>query len=191
MSGCKPCAHHGLDQINQQLIAGTPFLAISEHFGLSVGALHRHKENHLKKEIADAIQSREGERAERASTLLDCVQKLVGEAEELLAKAKAKENIRDAATVINSTVKVLELLGRLTGQLSNAGAGISLNFTSNRTTTINNNVNVGDDKELAQMVGEATGNFNPAEIERLKALASGTATHSRTLELPAPRVAGA
>jgi hypothetical protein len=62
----------------------------------------------------------------------------------------------------------------MTGELQAPGAGIHLTVNNSRTT---NTINVGtDDHELAQLVSEATRGFDTGEIERLKALATGTET---------------
>jgi len=170
---CKPCFHPKRDQIDRQIVAGTPYRTIAASTGLSLGSLSRHKV-HVQQTLGDAIRARESERTEHGSKLLNRVTKLVDEAESLLVIAKSKENIVGATSAINAACRLLELCGRLSGGLATRNTpGIHLNFTRNETTTINN---YGDDTEIAVLVAEATNQFDPLVIARLRALAEGQST---------------
>jgi len=103
---------------------------------------------------------------EHGSALRDRVVRLVDEAEQILATAKAREDFRGANGALGAACKLLDLCARLSGELQvpNSG-GIHL------TKITNVNVTHSDDKELAVLVQEATDNWNPAVVEHLKALA--------------------
>lgn len=120
------------------------------------------------------------EAMEHRRDLLARVEVLLDAAEKVLEAAKLKSDLRASTNAINSTVKVLELLARLRGELQpqNAG-GIHLNFTKTTTNVLNVH---GDDSdvELALMVQEATHNWNPNEIQRLRMLTEGAPTNTET-----------
>jgi hypothetical protein len=165
MPYCSTCAHPNRDEIDRQLVAGAPLRAISASFNISLGSIHRHKEH-----VRDMIRERtRDERFEHSSDLLQRVLRLAGEAEGLLQSAKAASNLKAATSAICAAVRVLELCGRLDGSLAQPNAP-GLHLTLNRVTN-NTIVNYDNDIGFAQMIAEATKNFSPAEIERLKALA--------------------
>jgi hypothetical protein len=164
---CRPCFHPSRHEIDRQIVAGVPLRSIARSFGVSLGAVHRHKE-HVKEALAAARQSREKDDAKHGSALYERVEKLVSEAEEILAAAKAKNDFRGANGALGAAAKLLDLLGRVSGELQSANAGgIHLSLTSNRVTV---NTAPGSDAELAELLAEATDDFDPVVIERFKAL---------------------
>jgi hypothetical protein len=166
---CKPCFHPRRSEIDRQIVVGVAYRNIAAAFDLSLGSLSRHK-SHIQEALADAVKQRDGERSEQSSALLARVEKLVGEAESLLASAKAKDNIAGATSAINAATRLLELLGRLTGELGSQNSG-GIHLTVNKTT--NTTINYNDDTEIAVLIAEATRNFDPNEIQRLRMLAEG------------------
>jgi hypothetical protein len=165
---CKACVHPSRDQIDRRLIDGTPLRDIAASTGLSLGGLSRHR-THLRQTLGLALKERgDDERAENGSDLLQRVQKLVGEAEEILATAKSNGNLRAATSAICAAVRVLELVGRLDGSLAQPNTP-GLHLTLNKTTI--NVTNYDDDIDFAQMIGEATRGFDVTELLRLKAIA--------------------
>jgi hypothetical protein len=169
---CRGCVHAKRAEIDQAIIAGTAYRIISQTYGLSLGAISRHKE-HVKQTLGEAIQRRDGERQERGSHLLERVERLVGEAEGILVCAKSSQDWKGATAALGAAARLLELLGRLSGELVNQNAP-GVHLTLNRvTTTINN---YGSDEELAQLVMEATNNFSTDTIEHFRALTTGQPT---------------
>jgi hypothetical protein len=168
MAHCKVCHHPSRTAIDAEIVAGRALRAIvATNPGLSLGGLVRHKE-HIKTALRQAMESREGENAERSSALLNRVHRLVDEAEAILAIAKTKEDLRGANGALGAACKLLDLCARLSGELqqANAAAG-SLHVHLNRVT---NNTVINFDKDLAQLISEGTNHFNPTVIEHLKAL---------------------
>jgi hypothetical protein len=86
---CKPCTHTQRDRIDADLIRGRPLRAISSEYGCSLGSLSRHRQ-HVRELIREHVT---GDREERGSNLFNRVEKLVGEAEEILASAKSEKNL--------------------------------------------------------------------------------------------------
>ena len=170
MSTCKGCVHPDRAVIDQQIVAGVDFRTLAATYHLFLGGLSRHRE-HVKQLLAESMRVQEGERAERGSALMVRVEKLLDDAEEILSTAKSKQNLTAATGAINACTRLLELCGRLSGELQAPGAGIHFHSTRN----VTNVVNINDDTEIAQMFAEFTRNFHPDEIERLKLLVSASA----------------
>jgi hypothetical protein len=163
---CKLDRHPNRDELDRQMVNGVSYRSICATFGTTLGTLNRHKQC-IKELLNQAMVKGQGERAERGSTLYDRVEKLVGEAEQILAKAKAKDDFRGANGALGAAAKLLDLLGRASGELQSANAG-GIHLTQIRVTNTVNNY--GDDREIAELVAEATRNFDPTEIARLQAL---------------------
>jgi hypothetical protein len=168
---CKVCQHSSRDTIDQRIVNGTALRSICTAFNLSLGSLHRHKEQHLKRELADAMRSSQSARAEHGGDLLSRVLRLAGEAEAILESAKGTKDFKGATAAICAAVRCLELCGRLDGSLAQPNApGLHLHMTSTKV-TVNN---YGDDREIALLIAEATRNFDPEELTRLKTVAEST-----------------
>jgi hypothetical protein len=168
MSTCGPCSHPNRDQIDLELINGASFRRIAASFNLSLGAISRHKA-HVKEMIRERTQD---QREEHGGVLVSRVEKLAAAAEEILAMAKADKNLNAATGAINAATRLLELVGRLSGELASVNSG-GIHMTQIKVTNINN---YDDDASFAQMIGEATKWFDPHEIQRLKALAESSRT---------------
>jgi hypothetical protein len=172
MSACHACRHPDRAAIDQALIRGTDYRTLAAQYGLSIGGLSRHKE-HLKEMVAEAMRARAGERAEHGSELLKRIEEVINGAKGIAARAARTDQLAVANGALNTVIRSLELIGRLTGELATPGlGGIHFHATKNVTTI----VNVHDDTEIAQLVAEATNNFAPEEISRLKKLAESTIT---------------
>src|ERR1019366_5222155 len=108
-------------------IAGVSYRVIGQHFGLSLGALNRHR-----KHVVDMVKElSHEERAERGSSLLARVEELIVEAKEIVVLAKNEKSFAAATNALNTVARSLELVGRLNGELQAPGAGI--HFHSSKT----------------------------------------------------------
>jgi len=167
---CKLDRHPRRDELDRQIINGVNYRSICATFNTTLGTVHRHKQC-IKELLNEAEAKGAGERAERGSALYNRVEKLVREAEEILAAAKAKNDFRGANGALGAAAKLLDLLGRASGELQSANAG-GLHLTLNRVTN-NTIINYNDDADFARMIGEATRGFDVCELMRLKAIAEG------------------
>ncbi|HUB10251.1 MAG TPA: hypothetical protein VMB50_24820 [Myxococcales bacterium] len=93
---------------------------IADRFGPSKTALLRHR-GHLPKTLAVAKQA---EKVASADSLLDKVGALLEDAQRLCKKAEAAEDTRTALAGVREVGRVLELLGRLRGELA-SGANVT------------------------------------------------------------------
>lgn len=172
MPHCKACRDPRRDQIDEQLLAGTPLRVIVASTGLSLGGLSRHRD-HLRETLALAMRERsEGERAAHGKSLVGRVEELISEAQDVCRLAKADKKYAAASNALNSVGRSLELIGKLTGEIALSANAPGIHLTLNRVTntTINNYDN---DVEFAAMIGEATRGFDFNELMRLKALVDG------------------
>ncbi|HLZ52118.1 MAG TPA: hypothetical protein VKP61_15330 [Candidatus Acidoferrum sp.] len=177
MPHCKACGDPRRTEIDTQLVRGAPLRSVSQSFGISVGSLHRHKA-HIRADLALAIRSQPGEREERASGLLSRVEELIVEAKSICTEARTDKKYAAATNALNTVVHALELLGKLNGELQQPGG---LHLTQIRVTNINAGHN--DDAELAELIREATGNWNPAVIARFQAL-TDRVSHNSAIAIP-------
>jgi hypothetical protein len=168
MSLCKYCFHPRRDEIDRQYVAGTPLRTIIHSFGGSLGTASRHREH-----VKEIIQARtQEERAEHGSSLLDRVERLAAKAEKIVDIAEAEKNYRGATSALVAACKLLDLCGRVSGEIRSAnaaGGSLHVSFTSNKVVNVHSFGD--DDAEFATMIAEATNNFDPVVIERLKRIA--------------------
>ena len=97
------------------LVAGESLRSIAERFGTSATALHRHKGEHVSRALVRAAEARE---LDRDGKLLDQVKDLIGSAQSILAGAEARADHRTALAAIREVRGTLELLGKITGELT-------------------------------------------------------------------------
>jgi len=163
---CKLDRHPNRDELDRQMVNGVSYRSICATFGTTLGTLNRHKQC-IKELLNQAMVKGQGERAERGSALYDRVERLVTAAEEVLASARARGDFRGATGALGAAAKLLDLLGRASGELQSANAGgIHLTKITNVNVT-----NYDNDIDFARMISEATRGFDPREIARLRALA--------------------
>jgi hypothetical protein len=165
---CVACLHRDRDLLDAQLVAGVPYRAIANTFDLSLGSISRHRRH-----LVDMVKERTtSERGEHAGVLLNRVESLLDEAKGILADAKAAKDLRAGTNAVHAVARVLELIGKLTGELAQPNMP-GLHLTLNRVTN-NAIVAVDNDTDFAAMVGEATKGFSVDELMRLKALVCNT-----------------
>ena len=172
MSRCGLCRHPDSNQLDALYISNKPLRAIVAAANanptgphVSLGQAHRHKA-HVRELIRERLPV---ERQEHGTALFERVQRLVDEAEGILVCAKSSQDWKAATAAIGAATRLLELCGRLTGELQSNSPGIHL--TLNKTThntTINN---FDTDLEFAQLIGEGTRGFSVDELMRLKSIA--------------------
>lgn len=181
MPHCKYCFDPRRDEIDAQFIHAIPLRSIVRSFGGSLGAASRHRQH-----VRDLLRARsESERTELGGQLggqlVERCERLIDTTEKILATATSKADLRAATSAVAALTRLLELLGRMTGEIQSANSGgIYLNLTSNRTMI---KYGPDDDVELAQLVSEATNNFNPNELARLQRLVATPVENASFTEL--------
>jgi hypothetical protein len=112
---CTVCKHKQLEEINKQLLNGTPYRDIAKHFELSSTSLHRHKERHIPTELSKAKEARE---VAQADGLLDQVRNLRQKALNLLHQAETSNDLRAAGIFLKELREQIKLWAELEGRLA-------------------------------------------------------------------------
>lgn len=136
------------ERVEHELVAGLTLKAVSLNTGMSVGALHRHKTEHLPKLLARACRERgpqppavqqfvrqEVQEGRRALDVVKQLREINTIAFAILKEARDQEDGELALKAIDRIHKQLELQGRLLGQLEE-GAPISVIVNNPEWTTI-------------------------------------------------------
>jgi hypothetical protein len=111
---CSICRHEHQAEIDRQLVDGASLRNIAKQFGTSATALHRHK-----KHLAPALSiAKEAAQAADAGTLLDRVNRLLGDAERITTQAEHAKQLDIALRGIREVRGILELLGRVSAELA-------------------------------------------------------------------------
>lgn len=112
---CAVCRHPDRVAIDEALLRGEPVRAIAARFGTSKSTVHDHFKNvHVSKVLAKAADAAA---VADGGALLAKVQEVEGEVRRLATKAERGGDVRGALTGQRELVRILELLGRLSGEL--------------------------------------------------------------------------
>jgi hypothetical protein len=112
---CTICVHPERALINGAILAEESYRSITERFGVSAGAIARHKADHLPAHLAKAQEAAE---VVQADGLLARLLSLNGETMEILKEARDDKDNELALKAIARAEKQLELQAKLLGELS-------------------------------------------------------------------------
>jgi hypothetical protein len=126
MKTCGICAHPNRAAIDAALVSGESLRDIvSGHNGTTRSALDRHR-----KHIAPALtQAKQAVEVAEATTLLSRIERLMSRCETLFEGAAAERKWAGAAAAARELRGCLELIGKLSGELTQAGVNISFSKT--------------------------------------------------------------
>ena len=143
--------------------------ATARRFQVSLPALDRHK-----KHFPDTIvRAQQAEAVSDATSLLSRVENLMQESEKIAAAAKLEKNWPAATSALREARSCLELLGKLRGDLQQANT-VHLHKHAHLHAAAAVPASMPElELEIARRVSEATDNFHPAEIARLRSLVEG------------------
>lgn len=110
---CTICTHPRREEIDRALVEGESFRNIAERFGVSLGALHRHRE-HVQDDVQQAIEAKA---VRSGRSVLDRIRELNREARSLLEEARSKGRYAAAVQAIGAATRLLELEAKLLGEL--------------------------------------------------------------------------
>jgi len=112
---CITCKHPKRREIDRALtVPGASFRKVGGTYGVSVGALYRHKHGCLENNLVRAAESRD---VVAAGKLIGEVQSLVDKAIRIFEVARREGERRTALMALREARGSLELLGRLNGEL--------------------------------------------------------------------------
>ncbi len=116
---CTVCDHPDREEIDRQLVCGTPYRIIADRFSLSFGAVARHKDNHIPATLA---QAHDADEVAQGDDLLAQVKGLQAEAQDILTEARAAGDLKTALQGIGKARDCLELLFKVEGRLQDQQA---------------------------------------------------------------------
>lgn len=119
---CTVCTSPDRDAIDAEIIRGGSFRAIAEAHGLGRMSVQRHAASHLPKTL---VKAHEAATVARADDLLGQVRQLQDRALGILRRAERKGDLRSASGAIREARGLIELLGKLAGELQ-SGTTINL-----------------------------------------------------------------
>jgi len=123
---CSICVHSGREAIDSALILATEsYRTVAKRYGVSPAALVRHRRNHAARAVRKAQEVREYRSGEK---LLDRVENLAEKSWGILEKAENVEDFKTAISGVVATKGVLELIGRLSGELDAKQEGQTNNY---------------------------------------------------------------
>ena len=103
---CTVCIHPDRNSIDQALLAAEPYRHIAARTGTSTGSLQRHKHDHLRQSLTRALEVRE---REHGDSLLAQLEELQARTMDILSKAEADGDWRNALSAIGQAKGLLEL----------------------------------------------------------------------------------
>ena len=110
---CTVCVHPDTDRINADIIEGATLDALSRAYGLTMSALHRHKQ-HIPAQLAKAQDAIE---IAAADSLMGRVASLNAKAEDVYSRAVKADNLQAAVSAIREMRGIVELYAKITGEL--------------------------------------------------------------------------
>ena len=120
---CTVCRHEDRAAIDQALVGGKPYRYVSDRFDLSLGAVQRHRADHVPATLARA---KEAEEVAQADDLLQEARALRAKAYSILLRAEREGDLRTALAGIREARGCLELMAELEGRLSRQPVNIIL-----------------------------------------------------------------
>lgn len=121
------CRHPRVDDLNKDLVRGTPVRAVARKFGLHSDAVHRHVRSHLTEEMRREIAvDLKRERAQEVATELNderldianTYEALARRVERLISKAEEADNDTLALASMEGLRKVLHDIATMQGKLA-------------------------------------------------------------------------
>lgn len=114
---CTVCDHSERGEIEAALVSGEPYRDIARQYSVSKDALARHRTEHIPEHLAKAQDAAE---VAEADDLLGKVRELQSRTEKILEAAERDGELRTALAAIREARGLLELLGKLAGELQTA-----------------------------------------------------------------------
>ena len=111
---CSVCSHPLREQVDAELVSGTPLRNIAEQFRLKTTSLHRLMHAHIPAALARAKDAAD---VAGADSLLSRIDGLAREAHRLKTKAEKGGDLRTALSAVRELVRMVELLAKLRGEL--------------------------------------------------------------------------
>ena len=121
MMTCKICSHLRRAEIERSIVEQRSLRDIAKQFGLHSSSVNRHKK-HIQKSL---IKAKQGAEVSEATTLLSDVVRFKASFEEAYQNAVDGGEWTGAAAMARQMLSCVELLGKLSGELRQAGSKVA------------------------------------------------------------------
>ncbi len=131
MRMCIVCSNPRVAEVDAALIGTEPYRSVALRFNVPPGSVFRHQKKHLS---ATLLKAKAAADIAAGDTLMEQVEELKSMARRLGKKAEDAGDYRGALAAVRELVRVVELVGKLTGQLGGDQAptgprvGVIFNF---------------------------------------------------------------
>lgn len=112
---CTICTCEHRTEIEEAIVAGTPYRDIARRWGVSRDAVMRHKRDHLSPAIVAVAAERE---AAGTRSLVDRVEDLITRTERILTAAERSGGVTTALAAVRELRELLRLMGAASGELN-------------------------------------------------------------------------
>ena len=170
---CSICKHVERQAIEEAFLRnGQSLRVIAERHGVSAWALHRHKSHVAVAVMAAAKRERNAGEIVAGNSLLMRVEEVLTEVRDIAHAAKKAKDWSAATAALRELRNCLQLIGRVSGELQQQPTAGELHLHRHQHVHLASETQTPHelDRQIAESVAEATDNFNPQEIERLKQL---------------------
>jgi len=177
MKPCTVCEHKDRATIEDGILRRVAHRIIGEQYGLNQHAIWRHSKHLGRSVVCDGTRP-----------LLDRVESLMVRLEKIATKAESSKELKVAVSAMREVRESIELLARLSGQMPLPGHSVTVGVAVN----VNNGHSVVDqsnfdlDLQIAGSVAEATDNFDPRVLERMKRLLQKNAVRGESAQTESP-----
>jgi hypothetical protein len=170
MRHCGVCRSEKRALIEDALLRKVACQKIADETGLSLSSIWRHSQ-HLDRQPAIVLSQ-----SSASVPLVDRIENLVKKSEAIAAAATGAKSWQAATAALRECRACLEFLARLSGELQAGGTRVSVGVAVSVSNGHQATGGMSADQlelSIAEEVSQATDGFNPAEIQRLKALLAG------------------
>jgi hypothetical protein len=114
---CTICHHSQREAIERAILAGVPIRIISDQYGISLGAINRHKEGHMVETLAKARDNQMIVEESRGTDLLAVTMNLLQESQDITSEARGAGDLKTALMGIGKTADIINLLVRVAAEM--------------------------------------------------------------------------
>nr|WP_319539423.1 hypothetical protein [uncultured Methanospirillum sp.] len=114
---CTICTHNQREAIERAIISGVPIRIIADQYGISLGAINRHKDSHMTEALAKSREIALEMGESRASTLMAVTMSLLQQSQDITAEARGAGDLKTALMGIGKTSDLISLLVRVATEM--------------------------------------------------------------------------
>ena len=114
---CTICHHNQREAIERAIVSAVPIRIIADQYGVSLGAVNRHKESHMAEALAKSKDIAIAMEESRASDLLAVTMSLLEQSRDITSEARGAGDLKTALMGIGKTADIISLLVRVASEI--------------------------------------------------------------------------